>query len=275
MMNSHHISIFKLLLYTATYILLLFALPHPIHGSENTQPDPILILLEYKNALPKEHFNKLIQIYSNQTITAMDRERAAVNYFSAALSPELKEKMPVPFGFRRLPAELQNKVKDLYYQDGISFDDKLVQIGTLLTENLPAEDLNAFVSAEQSQSKENTGLVEFRVNVTMNLNGFYTTEQLRSILSPEEFERVDNILQSDRSNQEKSYAIGYILRETYRRNSRPNNQDWPPIYGTEHLPEELRKATVHMLLNENPNRDLTPFIKVLMFSLYRSSLSTH
>uniref|UniRef100_A0A915D397 Uncharacterized protein n=1 Tax=Ditylenchus dipsaci TaxID=166011 RepID=A0A915D397_9BILA len=88
--------------------------------SSSAAPSPVQILMEYKDALPEDAFAKLIDIYSNESITLIDRERAAVNYFSNTLPKDVKARMPVPFGFRKLPEELQSRVKSIYYQNGMS-----------------------------------------------------------------------------------------------------------------------------------------------------------
>jgi len=225
-------------------------------SSKEPESDGVQLLLEYKKVLPKEAFAKLIEFYSNQSLTLIERERKVVDYFSSNLSRDVKAQLPVPFGFRKLPIESQEKAKLIYYQDGMDYEEKLMRIGVIITQNTLPEELNAMRNGDKS----GLGLIEFRVNVSLMLNGFYTMAQLKSALTAEEFEKVEKISASSSPGNEKSTAIGQVLRDAYNRN--PDHGAWPSPFGTSHLSADMKKATSYMLFSKDPSKDLAPFVKV-------------
>uniref|UniRef100_A0A915D1M0 Gag protein n=1 Tax=Ditylenchus dipsaci TaxID=166011 RepID=A0A915D1M0_9BILA len=129
----------------------------------------------------------------------------------------------------------------------------------IITQTMPKKEFNALKS---NLNTTRLGLIEFRVNVTLSLNGLYTMNQMKQVLSAQELDNVSGIQEGASSNEEKATAIGQILRKAYSRNPKAVQDQWPAIFGSNQFPEDLKRATTYMLFNENPSRDMTPFAKV-------------
>lgn len=91
-----------------------------------------------------------------------EREKTALNYFSN-LPDKVRNKLPIPIGFRAYPIKLQKKIHKIYYQAGEDFATKLLRISDLIDE---AE--NSF-----PDSNKDSDWLAFEVNVTSKISGFY------------------------------------------------------------------------------------------------------
>jgi len=212
---------------------------------------------EYQRLLPVAAYRRLVGIYNNKSLLVVDKLKELDEVFMS-LPEDLLGRLPTPRAFRRLPHDVQAKVRNIYYSKSIPFDDKLKRLEELI-HSLPAEQLRLI-----PMQSELPGLVEFDVPVLLQFNGQIETHQLRSYLSEEDFDLLSKVLlKGNIPEVTRARLVGKILKEAYQHD--PINFPLPlsELSNSEEVPEEVRRLGIHLMFSRNPFDNIDPFTKAL------------
>ncbi|KAI1724087.1 hypothetical protein Ddc_05289 [Ditylenchus destructor] len=210
---------------------------------------------EYKPFLTPRQFQRLAAIYTNKSLLVIDKLKELDELFMS-LPEDTLVQLPTPRAFRRLPEDIQARVRAVYYNKAIEFEDKLRKLESLV-HSLPHEMIKLIPVVH---GDELPGLVEFDVPVLLQFNGHVETHLLRKYLTPDDFETFVSIVKK-RNMPEVTRArlIGKLLKEAYQKD--PVN--FPMPLSETDGPDEIRRLGVHLMFSRNPFDNIDPFTKVL------------
>jgi hypothetical protein len=84
-----------------------------------------------------------------------------------SLPDNILEKLPIPRAFRKLPYDVQQRIRNIYYNKQIPFEEKLDRLDEILG-TLPQDQLKMIpIQVELPQ------LLEYHVSVLMHFNGYF------------------------------------------------------------------------------------------------------
>uniref|UniRef100_A0AC34RPI8 Uncharacterized protein n=1 Tax=Panagrolaimus sp. JU765 TaxID=591449 RepID=A0AC34RPI8_9BILA len=100
---------------------------------------------------------------------AIDKFKELDDLFKS-LPDDVLEKLPLPRVFRRLPQDIQLRIRNVYYNKTLTFENKLEKLDEIISE-LP-EDMLRLLPI-QPEFPEVGDMIEFQVSVLLQFNGYF------------------------------------------------------------------------------------------------------
>uniref|UniRef100_A0A914H7Q4 Uncharacterized protein n=1 Tax=Globodera rostochiensis TaxID=31243 RepID=A0A914H7Q4_GLORO len=178
-----------------------------------------------------------------------------------ALPDELLKRLPVPAAFRKLPPAQQKRVHRIYYSKKIGFDDKMRELGQLIT-RLSTDQQRRLMPIhpveEGHPNKHIPTLVEFDVPVLLQFNGHLETHLLQAYMDLDNFSFL-RWLVGKKGIDEMSRArlVGVLLKQTYQMD--PDNFPLPLNGDSHEITDDIRNLGVRLMFGQNPFDRVDPF----------------
>ncbi|CAD5230744.1 unnamed protein product [Bursaphelenchus xylophilus] len=211
--------------------------------------------LDIKDLVGPEIYQKLSQVYANKNLLVVDKLKELDDIFMT-LNESTLAKLPTPKSFRNLDEEFQKRVRQIYYNKTIGFENKVQALQKVL-ESLPADKLKLV-----PLQADLPGLIDFDVPVLLQFNGQIETYLLRDYLNNDEFDALRRIVERKNiSEVARAKLVGRLLRTAYERDAvnfpTPLSDDLP------YVPEAIRKLGIHLMFSKNPFDNIESFTAVL------------
>lgn len=73
--------------------------------------------------LPQDVFKEIVALHNDKSLTGLEKRRRAESIFRK-VPKEMRDKMPLPPHFDRLPNDVKQRIKDIFFDDKLSFEEK-------------------------------------------------------------------------------------------------------------------------------------------------------
>lgn len=73
--------------------------------------------------LPPDVFKQIVELHTDKSLNGLEKRRKADEIFRK-VPKEIREKMPLPPHFEKLPDEVKAKIKEVFFNDSLSFEEK-------------------------------------------------------------------------------------------------------------------------------------------------------